>query len=122
MSRSHKTRSVYGTKSEALAQCASDLTELALAVYGLDLTAPGILSVRALADVFAAFRWGALLRRHRVSAMEFPYSVAGLTVQHQKMHWPLINDPDAPDRPGGRFRMPFGAVPVVLTLKYPATV
>ena len=113
---------VYATKSEALAQCASDLTELALAVYGLDLTGPGILSVRALADVFAAFRWGGLLRRHRVSAMEFPYSVAGLTVQHQKMHWPLINDRDAPDRPGSRFRMPFGAVPVVLTLNYPATV
>jgi len=114
--------SVYATKSEALAQVAGDLRELALAVYGLDLSAPGILSVRAIADVFAAFRWGGLLRRHRVSAMEFPYSVAGLTVQHQKMHWPLINDPDAPDRPGSRFRMPFGAVPVVLTLNYPATV
>jgi flagellum-specific peptidoglycan hydrolase FlgJ len=114
--------SVYPTKSEALAQVAGDLRELAMAVYGLDLTAPGILSVRAIADVFAAFRWGGLLRRHRVSAMEFPYSVAGLTVQHQKMHWPLINDPDAPDRPGSRFRMPFGAVPVVLTLNYPATV
>jgi hypothetical protein len=113
---------VYLTKSEALAQCAIDLIELAAAVYRIDLTAPGILSVRALADAFAAFRWGVLLKRHRVSAMEFPYSVAGLTAHHLKMHWPAINDPDAPDKPGARFRMTFGAVPVVLRLNYPATV
>ena len=113
---------VYTTKSEALAQCASDLIYLAGAVYGIDLTAPGILSVRALADAFAAFRWGGLLKRHRVSAMEFPYSVAGLTAQHLKMHWPAINDPDTPDKPGGKFRMTFGAVPAVLSLNYPATV
>jgi hypothetical protein len=114
--------SVYQTKSEALAQCACDLIELARMVYRIDLAAPGILSVRALADAFAAFRWGGLLKRHRVSAMEFPYSVAGLTAQHMKMHWPAIKDPDAPDRPGRRFRGPFGAVPVVLSLHYPATV
>ena len=113
---------VYQTKSEALAQCACDLIELARMVYRIDLAAPGILSVRALADAFAAFRWGGLLKRHRVSAMEFPYSVAGLTAQHMKMHWPAIKDPDAPDRPGGKFRGPFGAVPVVLSLHYPATV
>jgi hypothetical protein len=57
-----------------------------------------------------------------VSPMEFPYSVAGLTAAHQKMHWPPIDDPGAPDRPGSRFRQPFGAVPVVLSLGYPATV
>jgi flagellum-specific peptidoglycan hydrolase FlgJ len=114
--------SVYQTKSEALAQCASDLIELAGMVYRIDLAAPGILSVRALADAFAAFRWGGLLKRHRVSAMEFPYSVAGLTSQHTKMHWPAIKERDAPDRPGRRFRGPFGAVPVVLSLHYPATV
>jgi hypothetical protein len=57
-----------------------------------------------------------------VSPMEFPYSVAGLTSAHQKMHWPPIDDPSAPDRPGTRFRQPFGAVPVVLSLGYPATV
>jgi len=113
---------VYQTKSEALAQCASDLIELAGMVYRIDLAAPDILSVRALADAFAAFRWGGLLKRHRVSAMEFPYSVAGLSAQHMKMHWPAIKDPDAPDRPGGKFRKPFGAVPVVLSLHYPATV
>ena len=112
----------YSTKSAALAQCASDLIELAAAVYGIDLTARRPLSVRALADAFAAFRWGALLRRHRVSAMEFPYAVAGLTAQHLKMHWPVIDDPAAPDRPGAKFREPFGAVPVVLSLDYPATV
>jgi flagellum-specific peptidoglycan hydrolase FlgJ len=112
----------YLTKSEALAQCAVDLIELSTAVYGLDLTAPRILSVRSLADAFAAFRWGAILRRHGISAMEFPYSVAGLTVQHMKMHWPAVGDPDAPDKPGGRFRLAFGAVPVVLSLHYPATV
>jgi hypothetical protein len=78
--------------------------------------------VRELASAFAAFRWGALLRRHGVSAMEFPYSVAGLTVAHQKMHWPSIDAPDAPDRPGARFREAFGAVPVALSLDYPATV
>jgi flagellum-specific peptidoglycan hydrolase FlgJ len=113
---------VFATKSQALAQCAVDLTELSLAVYGLDLTTARALPVRSLADVFAAFRWGGLLKRHRVSAMEFPYSVAGLTGQHLKMHWPAIDDPEAPDKPGARFRMPFGAVPVVLSLHYPATV
>jgi hypothetical protein len=112
----------FATKSAALTQCASDLVQLAAAVYGIDLTARRPLSVRALADAFAAFRWGALLRRHGVSAMEFPYSVAGLTAAHQKMHWPGINDPAAPDRPGARYREPFGAVPVVLSLDYPATV
>jgi hypothetical protein len=113
---------VYATKSQALAQCASDLIRLTAAIYGIDLTSPQILSVRALADAFAAFRWGALLVRHRVSAMEFPYSVAGLTPDHLKMHWPAINEPSAPDKPGGKFRQPFGAVPVVLSLNYPATV
>jgi hypothetical protein len=113
---------VYLTKSEALAQCASDLIELAGTVYGIDLTARRALSVRDLAGAFAAFRWGGLLKRHGVSAMEFPYSVAGLTADHLKMHWPTINEPNAPDRPGGKFRQPFGAVPVLLSLKYPATV
>jgi flagellum-specific peptidoglycan hydrolase FlgJ len=113
---------VYLTKSEALAQCAADLIELAGTVYGIDLTARRALSVRVLAEAFAAFRWGGLLERHGVSAMEFPYSVAGLTADHLKMHWPAINEPNAPDRPGAKFRMPFGAVPVVLSLNYPATV
>jgi flagellum-specific peptidoglycan hydrolase FlgJ len=112
----------YRTKSAALAQCAADLIELSAAVYGIDLTARRPLSVRELAAAFAAFRWGALLKRHGVSPMEFPYSVAGLTTAHQKMHWPPINEPGAPDRPGARFRQPFGAVPVVLSLGYPATV
>jgi flagellum-specific peptidoglycan hydrolase FlgJ len=112
----------YPTKSAALAQSAADLVELAAAVYGIDLTARRALSVRELAAAFAAFRWGALLKRHGVSPMEFPYSVAGLTAGHQKMHWPPITDSDAPDRPGSRFRQPFGAVPVVLSLGYPAAV
>jgi flagellum-specific peptidoglycan hydrolase FlgJ len=109
----------YRTKSEALGRSARDLLSLAAAVYGIDLAAP-LLSVRELAAVFAAFRWGALLKRHQVSAMEFPYSVAGLTSAHQRMHWPAIDAPGAPDRPGSRFREPFGAVPVVLSLGYPA--
>jgi flagellum-specific peptidoglycan hydrolase FlgJ len=112
----------YPTRTAALAQCAADLIELSFAVYGLDLTARRPLSVRELAAAFAAFRWGALLKRHGVSPMEFPYSVAGLTAAHQKMHWPPVNDPGAPDRAGARFRQPFGAVPVVLSLGYPATV
>ena len=112
----------YSTKTAALAQCAADLIELSAAVYGIDLTARCPLSVRELAAAFAAFRWGALLKRHGVSPMEFPYSVAGLTAAHQKMHWPPVNDPGAPDRPGTRFRQPFGALPVVLGLGYPATV
>ena len=111
----------YSTKSGALAQCAGDLIELAAAVYGISLTARQPLPVRALAAAYAAFRWGAILRRHGVSPMEFPYSVAGLTAQHQKMHWPAIDAPDAPDRPGGKFRETLGAVPVVLQLGYPAT-
>jgi hypothetical protein len=110
----------FRTKSEALAQCATDLIALADAVYGIDLTAPLFLSVLELAQVFAAFRWGRLLEAHRVSAMEFPYSVEGLTVQHLDLRWPDIREPNAPDKPGTRFRMPFGAVPVVLSLGYPA--
>jgi hypothetical protein len=111
---------VYRTKSEALAQCASDLIELAMAVYWIDITARRPLSVRDLAKVFSAFRWGGLLKLHGISAMEFPYSVAGLTEQHVKMRWPDIKDPNAPDKPGTRFKMPFGAVPAVLFLGYPA--
>jgi len=110
----------YRTKSEALAQCASDLVELAMAVYWIDITAQRPLAVRDLAKVFAAFRWGGLLKLHGISAMEFPYSVEGLTEQHVKMRWPDIKEPNAPDKPGTRFRMPFGAVPVVLSLRYPA--
>ena len=113
--------SIYRTKSEALEQCAADLIELASVVYLLDLTARRFLSVRDLAKVFAAFRWGGLLKAHHVSAMEFPYSVEGLTAQHQKMRWPDIGEPRAPDKPGTRFRMSFGAVPVVLSLGYPAS-
>ncbi|MGH3256929.1 MAG: glycoside hydrolase family 73 protein [Streptosporangiaceae bacterium] len=110
----------FRTKSEALEQCAADLIVLADAVYQIDLTAPMFLSVLELAQVFAAFRWGGILRAHRVSAMEFPYSVEGLTVQHLDLRWPDISEPNAPDRPGARFKMPFGAVPVVLSLNYPA--
>jgi hypothetical protein len=113
--------SVYRTKSAALEQCAFELAQLGRTVYALDLTERH-LSVRDLANVFAAFRWGGLLKLHRTSAMEFPYSVAGLTPQHLHMRWPNIDEPDAPDRPGSRFRPPFGAVPVVLGLGYPATV
>jgi hypothetical protein len=112
----------YRTKSEALEQTADELVALAGAVYGIDLAARRGLSVRDLANIFAAFRWGGLLRLHRTSAMEFPYSVAGLTPEHGRMRWPNIDDPNTPDKPGGRFRMPFGAVPVVLLLNYPATV
>jgi flagellum-specific peptidoglycan hydrolase FlgJ len=114
-------RTIYRTKSEALAQCANDLVELAMAVYWIDITARRPLSVRKLASIFAAFRWGGLLKLHNVSAMEFPYSVAGLTEQNLKMHWPDIRETNAPDKPGSRFRAPFGAVPVVLSLDYPAT-
>jgi len=57
-----------------------------------------------------------------VSSMEFPYSVEGLTQEHQKMRWPAITEQGAPDKPGTRFRMPFGAVPIVLSLDYRATV
>jgi flagellum-specific peptidoglycan hydrolase FlgJ len=109
----------YRTKSDALEQCAADLIELAAAVYGIDLAQRLLLSVRDLANVFASFRWGSLLKAHRISAMEFPYSVEGLTAQHMRMRWPDI-DEEAPDKPGTRFRMPFGAVPVVLGLGYPA--
>ena len=111
---------VFRTRSAALAQCASELVELAGAVYQIGLPAGRALSVRELANVFAAFRRGRLLRSHGISAMEFPYSVAGLTAQHLKMRWPDIDEPYAPDKPGTRFRMPFGAVPVVLSLGYRA--
>jgi len=111
----------YRTRSSALERCAYDLVELARSVYQLDLTRGESLSVRELANAFAAFRWGGLLKEHHTSAMEFPYSVAGLTTQHMHMRWPNIDDPQAPDKPGTRFHQPFGAVPLVLSLSYPAT-
>jgi flagellum-specific peptidoglycan hydrolase FlgJ len=111
---------VYQTKSAALEQCARDLIILAGAVYGIELRQPLHLSVRDLAKVFAAFRWGGLLAAHYISALEFPYSVEGLTARHIKMRWPHVPDAPGPDRPGTRFRMPFGAVPVVLGLDYRA--
>jgi flagellum-specific peptidoglycan hydrolase FlgJ len=114
--------SIYRTKSQALAQCAADLIGLSSAVYGIDLRVARRLSVPELAKAFAAFRWGELLRRHRVSAMEFPFSVAGLTDQHMKMCWPRIDEPGAPDKPGARYRPAFGALPVIVSLDYPATV
>jgi len=110
----------YRTKSAALEQCGSDLVQLARSVYQLDITARHELSVRELASVFAAYRWGGLLRQHCTSAMDFPYSVAGLTADHTHMRWPNIDEPNAPDKPGGRFRQQFGAVPVVLSLNYQA--
>ena len=113
---------VFRTKSEALTQCANDLIDLAGTVYQIDLTVPVELTVLELARVFAAFRWGGLLRLHNTSAMEFPYSVQGLTEQHMSMRWPRIAEPNTPDKRGARFRRPFGAVPVVLSLEYPATV
>jgi hypothetical protein len=58
---------VYRTRSEALAQCAEDLADLAWAVYRIDVCAPGALSVRELANVYAAFRWGGLLKLHHTS-------------------------------------------------------
>jgi flagellum-specific peptidoglycan hydrolase FlgJ len=110
----------YRTRSSALERCAYDLVELARSVYQLDLTRGEPLSVRELANAFAAFRWGGLLKEHHTSAMEFPYSVAGLTTQHMHMRWPNIDNPQAPDKPGARFHQPFGAVPLVLSLSYPA--
>jgi hypothetical protein len=112
----------YTTRSAGLEQCADDLRDLAWSVYQIDLTERRPLSVGDLASVFAAFRWGQLLVVHRTSALEFPYSVAGLTVQHLHMRWPKIAEPEAPDKPGTRFRRPFGAVPIVLGLGYPAVV
>jgi hypothetical protein len=38
------------------------------------------------------------------------------------MRWPRIPDPNTPDKPGSKFRRAFGAVPVVLSLEYPAIV
>jgi Mannosyl-glycoprotein endo-beta-N-acetylglucosaminidase len=110
----------YRTKSAALEQCASDLLQLARSVYRLDIATNQELTVRDLASVFAAFRWGGLLRQHNTSAMDFPYSVAGLTADHTHMRWPNIAESSAPDKPGSRFRQPFGAVPVVLGLNYEA--
>ena len=111
----------YRTRSAALERCSYDLAQLAWSVYQIDLTRSGALSVRELANVFAAFRWGGQLREHHTSAMEFPYSVEGLTQRHMHMRWPNIADPEAPDRPGTKFHRPFGALPIVLSLDYPAT-
>ncbi len=112
---------VYVQRSAALGRCADDLVRLSRAVYGVDLTRVDLLSVADLANAFAAFRWGGLLQAHDCSAMEFPYSVEGLTGRHVRMRWPRITDPGNGDRPGARFHRRFGAVPIVLSLDYPAT-
>ena len=112
---------VYTSKSAALARCASDLVTLARGVYGIELTSRAPLSVRDLANAFAAFRWGRALRDHDFSAMKFPYSVAGLTGNHLGLRWPEFAPRNSGDRPAGRFHGRFGAVPIVLSLDYPAT-
>jgi flagellum-specific peptidoglycan hydrolase FlgJ len=112
--------SVYRTKADALAQCARDLIILSSAVYAIELTDRIHLSVLDLAKVFAAFRWGRLLAAHQVSALDFPYSVQGLTARHMKMRWPDVPDAPGTDKPRTRFPMAFGAVPVVLGLDYRA--
>jgi len=53
---------------------------------------------------------GGLLKLHNTSAMEFPYSVQGLTDQHTSMRWPRSPN-RTPDKPGAKFRRRFGAVP-----------
>jgi hypothetical protein len=111
---------VYRTRADALLQCARDLIVLSSAVYAVELTDRLHLSVRDLAKVFAAFRWGGLLAAHRVSALDFPYSVQGLTAQQMKMRWPDVPDAPDSDKPGARFPLAFGAVPVVLGLDYRA--
>ena len=111
---------VYRTRSDALLQCARDLIVLSSAVYAIELTDRMHLSVGDLAKVFAAFRWGGLLAAHRVSALDFPYSVQGLTARHMKMRWPDVADAPDSDKPGARFPLAFGAVPVVLGLDYRA--
>ncbi len=113
---------VYTTKSAALARCADDLVTLSRAVYGIDLSRRTALSVRDLANAFAAFRWGRALKDADFSAMKFPYSVAGLTDHHLSLRWPEFAPRHSGDRPGGRFHRRFGAVPIVLSLDYPATV
>ncbi len=113
---------VYTSKSAALARCADDLVTLARTVYGIDLTRGTNLSVRDLANAFAAFRWGRALKDAEFSAMKFPYSVAGLTDHHLSLRWPDFAPRNSGDRPGGRFHRRFGAVPIVLSLDYPATV
>jgi flagellum-specific peptidoglycan hydrolase FlgJ len=113
---------VYTSKSAALARCADDLVTLARTVYGIDLTRGTNLSVRDLANAFAAFRWGRALKDADFSAMKFPYSVAGLSDHHLSLRWPDFAPRNSGDRPGGRFHRRFGAVPVVLSLDYPATV
>jgi flagellum-specific peptidoglycan hydrolase FlgJ len=113
---------VYTSKSAALARCADDLVTLAGTVYGIDLTRGTALTVRDLANAFAAFRWGRVLKDADFSAMKFPYSVAGLSDHHLGLRWPDFAPRNSGDRPGGRFHRRFGAVPVVLSLDYPATV
>ncbi len=111
---------VYRTRADALLQCARDLIVLSSAVYAIELTDRMHLSVGDLAKVFAAFRWGGLLAAHRVSALDFPYSVQGLTARQMKMRWPDVADAPDSDKPGTRFPLAFGAVPVVLGLDYRA--
>jgi len=120
LGRLNEDGTCYRTRSAALLRCSYDLVELAWSVYQLDIATSHELSVRDLANVFAAYRWGSLLKQHNTSAMDFPYSVAGLTADHTHMRWPNIDEPNAPDRPGRKFGHPFGAVPVVLGLNYQA--
>ena len=93
---------------------------LALAVYWIDITARRPAVRPRPGQGLRRVPLGGLLKLHGISAMEFPYSVAGLTEQHVKMRWPDIKDPQRAGQAGTRFRPPFGAVPTALCLGYPA--
>jgi hypothetical protein len=121
LGRENLDGTAYHTKSQALTRAAQDLVALSREVYGVDLASPHRLSVPELAAVFAAYRWGALLRAYGTSPMEFPYSVAGLSLHHMHMRWPRIPVKQAPDKPGRRYRAKVGGVPLVLALGYSAT-
>lgn len=109
---------VYDTREDALFRCAQDLTVLPYKVYGVDITDPRPLTVVGASKVFASFRWGGILRQHRVPATLFPYAMEGLTADHEGMRWPDA-DGLVPDKPGSKFGQKFGALALLLHLGYP---
>ena len=113
---------VFRTKSEALTQCARDL--IARCRHRLpDRSDRAGGAVRP--GTGQGFR-GVPLGRPAQAARHLGHGVPVLGPgPHRPAHQHALAQnrrADAPDKPGARFRRPFGAVPVVLSLEYPATV
>jgi flagellum-specific peptidoglycan hydrolase FlgJ len=109
----------FDTPQAALAFAAKRLHRVSEAVYGVHL-GQSHLTVRQLAQAFAAYRWGSALRdaSHPVTALRLPYATKGLSHDLRSLGWPKI--PGAPEH--GQYPHSHGALAVAYHLGYPVVV